>query len=224
MHDYGMFADGDRVLVAVSGGIDSLALAVVLRLWQEKAPIEFTLLPCHVDHGFWRQGREELPPQETIGRQLAAWGLALTVVPERELAVGERTCFLCARNRRNLLFDLAHTHGCNKLAVGHHKDDLIETLWLNAIYSGNLSTMVPRQDLFAGNLALVRPLAYLEKDEVVGLAGELGLVAVKNLCPLAVDTRRERVRELLESLYAKEPRAKSSLFAALGNVRRDYLL
>lgn len=224
MHDYRMFADGDRVLVAVSGGVDSLVLTVVLRLWLDKAPIGYALIPYHVDHGFWRNSPGVEGPQATIGRQLSAWDLSLTIAPERPISVEARTCFLCARNRRSQLFDAARELGCNKIAVGHHKDDLIETLLLNAIYSGNLSTMVPRQDLFGGTLALVRPLAYLEKSEVVQLAEEFRLVAVKNLCPLAVDTRREKVRALLATLYAEEPKAKGSLFSALHNVRMDYLL
>lgn len=224
MHDFTMFADGDRVLVAVSGGVDSLVLAVVLRLWQNKAPIAFTLVPYHVDHGFWRDAPGSDGPEESIAKQLTPWQLSLTIAPERSISEGERTCFFCARNRRNQLFEAARSLGCNRVAVGHHKDDLIETLLLNAFYSGNLSTMVPRQDLFDGKLSLVRPLAYLEKSEVAQLAERLELVPVKNLCPLSVDTRREKVRALLAGIYAEEPQVKGSLFSALHNVRRDYLL
>jgi tRNA 2-thiocytidine biosynthesis protein TtcA len=95
---------------------------------------------------------------------------------------------------------------------------------LNAIYSGNISTMVPKQVLFGGTLSIVRPMAYLEKHEVCQIAADLQLEAVKNLCPLSEDTRREKVRSLLETLYQEEPCAKNSLFAALSNVRKDYLL
>ena len=224
MHDYSMFADGDRVLIAVSGGVDSLALAGVLGLWQQKAPIHFTLTAYHIDHGFWRRQDDALVPDQIIGEQLQRIGLPLEVVAEREISELERTCFLCARNRRSQLFDLARDHGYNKIALGHHKDDLIETFFLNAIYSGNISTMVPRQDLFDGTLSIVRPMAYLEKHEVCEIAADMNLEPVKNLCPLSDDTRREKVRSLLQNLYVDEPGAKNSLFAALANVRKDYLL
>jgi len=224
MHDYSMFSDGDRVLIAVSGGVDSLTLAGVLKIWQRKAPIHFDLTAYYIDHGFWKRQPGAGNPGTAIARQLQQISLDFTVVAERVIEEKDRSCFLCARNRRSQLFDLARENGYNKVALGHHKDDLIETFLLNAIYSGNISTMVPRQDLFAGTLSLVRPMAYLEKHQVRELAAGLELEVVKNLCPLSDDTRREKVRSLLETLYKDEPGAKNSLFAALANVRKDYLL
>jgi tRNA 2-thiocytidine biosynthesis protein TtcA len=196
---------------------------VVLVLWQRKAPIDFALIPVHIDHGFWRETPEGRAPDLALAEPLRAFGLSLEIRPERVLAE-ERTCFLCARNRRSQLFDLAKDTGCNKLALGHHRDDLIETFLLNALYSGNISTMVPSQDLFAGGLTLLRPLAYLDKEEVQRLATDFGLAPVKNYCRLAEDTRRERVRKILQYIYHLEPGAKGSLFAALANVRQEYLL
>jgi tRNA 2-thiocytidine biosynthesis protein TtcA len=224
MHDYKMFSAEDNVLVAVSGGIDSLVLACVMRLWQKKAPIRFNLIAYHIDHGFWRKDRGMAAPATAIEQQLLSFAMTLEIAGEREISDEARTCFLCARNRRSQLFDLARDRGCNKIALGHHKDDLIETFFLNAIYSGNISTMIPRQDLFDGTLSIVRPMAYLEKSEVRQIAGELNLQPVKNLCPLSNDTRREKVRKFLQVLYEEEPGAKSSMFAALSNVRREYLL
>ncbi len=224
MHDYSMFSAGDNVLVAVSGGVDSLVLSGILSLWQKKAPIHFTLTAFHIDQGFWRRDAAMSAPAKAIGQQLLPFGLTLEIAAEREIGEEARTCFLCARNRRSQLFDLARERGYNKIALGHHKDDLIETFFLNAIYSGNISTMIPRQDLFGGSLAIVRPMAYLEKTEVEQIASDLQLQPVKNLCPLSEDTRREKVRSLLEKLYEDEPTAKSSVFSALSNVRREYLL
>jgi tRNA 2-thiocytidine biosynthesis protein TtcA len=223
MHDYSMFEDGDRVLVALSGGVDSLVLVCLLQLWQKKAPITFEVQALHIDHGFWKKQAGGLSPDRSIGAQLARYSIDMLVEEEwQEEQV--RTCYLCSRNRRSQLFDFAADHGYNKIAFGHHKDDLIETFMINAIYSGNISTMLPRQQLFNQTLSLIRPMCYLEKTEIVELAALFGLNPVENGCPLSANTRRETVRSLLANLYAKEAGAKSSLFAALSNVRTEYLL
>lgn len=220
LHDYQMLNENDRVFVAVSGGVDSLVLAVVLKLWQKKAPISFELICIHIDHGFHQQKRG---PAETISPQLAACGLELRIEKEVELEQ-RRSCFFCARNRRKMLFDLAKEERVNKIALGHHRDDLIETFLLNLLYSGNVSTMRPLQKLFDGTLSLLRPLAYIEKADVQLLARLWGLVPVENPCPFNENTRREKVRHFLDEIYNQEPGAKDSLFAALSNVRTNYLL
>jgi len=218
-----MLAHGDSVLVAVSGGVDSLVLAWLLHMWLRKAPISYGLRVVHIDMGFW--GGHGLNPVEGIRGQLRGFNIPLQVRPAKPPEEGaDRSCFHCARQRRHQLFDLAREYGCNKIAFGHHKDDLIETLFLNMLYGGNLSTMVPRQDLFSGRLALIRPLAYVEKHEVRRIALELGFTAVANGCPLAGDTRREYVRELLQKMYDQNPGVKASIFAAMANVRKGYLL
>ncbi len=224
MHDYAMFEEGDRVMVAVSGGVDSLTLACILNIWQKKAPIHFDLIAQYIDHGFWKKKKGTPDPSEAIGRQVASFSISFEVAEEWQISDEVRTCFLCSRNRRSQLFELARRKKYNKIALGHHKDDLIETFLLNAIYSGNISTMVPKQDLFGGSLSIVRPMAYLEKHEVCEIAAGLKLEPENNLCPLSDDTRREKVRTLLQTLYEDEPAARNSLFAALSNVRKDYLL
>jgi tRNA 2-thiocytidine biosynthesis protein TtcA len=224
MHDYGMLSDGDRVLVAVSGGVDSMVLAWLLRVWQEKAPISYLLHAVNIDAGFRCPEQGTIRPADTIGTQLEQFGVGFSVEKSRAVDGEIRTCFSCARQRRNQLFELAREKGYTKIALGHHKDDLVETLFLNMLYSGNISTMVPRQDLFGGKLSLIRPLAYLEKTEVRRIADRLGIRPVENLCPLAGDTQRETVRRMLVDIYRDVPGAKSSIFAAMGNIREDYLL
>jgi tRNA 2-thiocytidine biosynthesis protein TtcA len=224
MHDYSMFEDGDRVLVAVSGGVDSMVLVCLLYLWQKKAPISFHLQPLHIDHGFWKDIQGGVSPEKSIGKQLHSYSINLRIEGEWKETGQERTCYLCSRNRRSQLFDFAREHDYNKIAFGHHKDDLIETFMINAIYSGNISTMLPKQNLFDDTLSLIRPMAYIDKDEVVELAHLFSLAPVENGCSLSANTRRETVRNMLTHLYKSEPGAQSSLFAALSNVRGDYLL
>ncbi len=224
MHDYEMLEDGDRVLLALSGGVDSLALAWTLSFWQKKAPISYTLHAITVDHEFWKEHEGSVGPHESIGTQVTPLGIEYTVERAWDMTEENRSCYQCARNRRSQLFDLARQRGYNKIALGHHKDDLIETLFLNLLYSGNVSTMLPKQQLFEGRLSIIRPLAYLEKDEVINIAESHGMNPVPNLCPLAEDTRREKVRSILADIYEREPGAKRSMFAALANVREGYML
>lgn len=237
MLDYSMLADGDRVLVAVSGGIDSLVLAWVLHNWRKKAPIDYEVYPVYADMRF--PGGEAGGRAGRICEQLAALGLSCQVLPAElpKLPDGQQgkdkdkdkpetsgVCFQCARNRRRLLFAHAREHSFNTIALGHHRDDIVETFFINLTCSGNISTMRPKQVLFSGRLALIRPLAYLVKEEIRAIGKRLGLAPVASDCPLSEKTRRQDIRDMLEYMYARIPGSREHVFAALGNVRRDYLL
>ncbi len=231
LHDYSMLAHGDRVLVAVSGGIDSLVLARVLVFWRKKAPIEFAVQAIHLDMRPGQNGPGEIACR--IVQQLDEAGLSCKVLPARhplpssDDASNSSTkdvCFTCARNRRNQLFEFAENNQYNVLALGHHCDDIVETFFLNLTCAGNISTMRPRQDLFSGRLSLIRPLAYLRKNEIITIGQRLGLQPAPADCPLAGNTRRQDVREMLELIYERIPGSRSQVFAALGNVRQEYLL
>jgi tRNA 2-thiocytidine biosynthesis protein TtcA len=224
MHDYSMLSDGDSVLVAVSGGIDSLVLAWLLNMWQAKAPVKYDLCAVHIDMGIWTQDMGCKNPVEMVLCQMQKTGLPLHVEKSLPVIEKERNCFSCSKLRRKQLFDLASRFKCNKIAFGHHKDDLLETLFINMFYSGNISTMVPAQKLFDGRLTVIRPLAYIEKKDVESIGEKVGLTAVANLCPLSGDTKREEVQKMLENLYAQIPGAKASLFASMKNVREGYML
>ncbi|MBI5559167.1 MAG: tRNA 2-thiocytidine(32) synthetase TtcA [Deltaproteobacteria bacterium] len=225
MHTYNMLNDGDSVLVAVSGGMDSMTLAAVLNEWRKKAPITYKLTAVHLDMGFAPGSFSRLARQ-----QLAKIGIEVeiestTFGPDALNAEqGKSGCFHCARKRRSRLFSLAREKGCNKLALGHHKEDIIETFFLNLLYSGNISTMVPSQPLFNGKLTVIRPFAFLDKQQVGTMAEAFNLQAVENPCPLAGTSKRERVRKILSVLTNEDAQIKGNIFSALSNVRNEYLL
>ena len=230
MVDYAMLADGDRVLIAVSGGIDSLVLARVLQLWKTRAPISYTLHSIHID----MQPDSDGPG--TVARSVQAalqrQGLPCTILPAAwtpdEEAVGKGrvkdVCFQCARSRRTQLFAHARKYQYHTLALGHHRDDIIETFFLNMLHAGNLSTMVPRQQLFSGRLSIIRPLAYLSKQQVRGIGRDLSLQPIRSNCPLSEKTARCHVHEIVSTIEERLPGAREHIFAALANIRPDYLL
>lgn len=236
MLDYSMLADGDKVLIAVSGGIDSLVLAWVLHNWRRKAPINYEVQPVYVDMRPPGASKSETGERAgVISERLAALELSCQVLPAelptlpgaQQSEAGTETtgiCFQCARNRRRLLFDHAREQGAQAIALGHHRDDIVETFFINLTCSGNISTMRPKQVLFSGRLALIRPLAYLVKEEIRGIGKRLGMDPVASDCPVSEKTRRKDIRGLLEQMYNQVPGSREHVFAALGNVRQDYLL
>lgn len=224
MHAYEMLSHGDHVLIAVSGGIDSLVLSWILDNWRLKAPIEYTITGVHLDMGF-EEGQAHLVEQKLLQLNIP-YHIETTDFGRKALETedGKSGCYHCAKQRRNRLFELAKKLGCNKIAFGHHKEDIIETFFLNLLYGGNISTMVPKQILFDGRLTIIRPLCFLEKKDIEAIGSLINMKAVQNPCPLAADSRREKVRVLLETLCKDEKAIKSNIFAALGNVKQDYLL
>lgn len=224
MHKFEMLADSDRVLIAVSGGVDSLVLTWILNYWQHKAPISYDILAVYIDNGFDSRTADNVEDQ--LRRTNVPYLIKKTDFWKRAAAAeeGKSVCYHCARLRRNLLFSLAEEQGFNKMAFGHHKDDILETFFINLLYAGNLSTMVPKQKLFDGRMHIIRPLAYLEKKDILEIAAAVGIMPVKNPCPHDKDSKRQEARKIVASLSAMDPKIKSNIFAALANTRQGYLL
>ncbi len=222
IHRYGMIQDGDRILVGVSGGKDSLTLLTLLSERAKRVPIHYELLAVHVDLGFHSSGADML--KEFFEVKKTAYHIEPTRIAE--LANGpdnrENPCFLCSWERRKRVFSLAQRFGCNKVAFGHHKDDIIETLLLNIFYSAEISTMLPVQPMFHGKIILIRPLALLEERKIERFAKEMGLPTFPCGCPASGRSKRRRVKELISTLEKENHRVKGNIFRSLSNIRWEY--
>ena len=225
--DHDLIADGDRIMVCVSGGKDSYVLLDALRVLQRRAPVRFSLVAVNVDQGW--------PDYETraIAEHLAAEGVEHHMVSassaeivEAKLQPGQTPCSLCSRFRRAFLYDLAPTLGCTKIALGHHLDDLIETLLLNLFFSGRLAAMPPRLAAEDGKNVVIRPLAYVLESETRAFAEERGYPVVRCGCPSCglPDQKRQVVKRLLSALEEEHPQLKRSMLAGLRNVNAPHLL
>jgi tRNA 2-thiocytidine biosynthesis protein TtcA len=224
IHRQKMIEDGDHVLVAVSGGKDSLVLLRILQERLKRIPISYRITVAHVDPGFGGNSAGEL---KTF---FASNGFDHRII---ESDIGPRAhgpenrenpCFLCSRMRRKLLFELADELECNRVALGHHKDDIIETLFLNMFYGASISTMLPVQELFDGKLTIIRPLYLLDEDLISRYAKQMVLPRIELNCPSAGATKREEIKEMLKGFYRKSRKVKGNIFHALQNVNAEYLL
>ncbi|MEI8348805.1 MAG: ATP-binding protein [Candidatus Omnitrophota bacterium] len=215
--DYGMVCSGDRVLVGVSGGVDSLSLLQLFKMRQERIPIDFEIVACLVNTNFIKVNQEAL----------ADYCRALEidfVVKELSLDADEVNCFWCSWNRRKILFEVARDLRCNKVALGHNLDDIVETTLLNLFFLGEISSMKPKVELFEGKVTIIRPLCYLEKTKIKDFASRFSFPVTQYECAYGKDSRRAAMRELIGRLESEYPFVKKNIFGALGRVKKDYLL
>jgi tRNA 2-thiocytidine biosynthesis protein TtcA len=224
IHRYNLIQEGDRILVGVSGGKDSLTLLHLLHERSKRVPIYYELFPVYIDLGFG-SGRAEILKSFFEMKGLH-YHIEFTDIgikansPENR----ENPCFLCSWERRKRLFHFAHRLKCNKIALGHHQDDIVETLLLNIFYSAEISTMVPVQSLFKGRITLIRPLALMEEKKIERFAREMGLPFGPSGCPSSGKTKRKIIKDLIDALSKKDRRVKGNIFRALSNVKLDYTL
>lgn len=225
--DFDMIQDGDRIMVCISGGKDSYALLEVLRNLQRRSPVSFELLAVNVDQGW--------PDYDTatIAAHLATTGVPFQMVNrdfasvvEANLAPGATPCSLCSRLRRGVLYNLAVEFGCTKIALGHHADDLIETLVLNLFYSGRIAAMPAKLRSDDGRNTVIRPLAYVPEALLIEYGAERAFPVVRCGCPSCglPEQKRQVVKRLLASLEEADPGIKHQMLAAIGNVRPSQLL
>ncbi|MEA3417233.1 MAG: ATP-binding protein [Thermodesulfobacteriota bacterium] len=224
LHQYNMISNKDRILVGLSGGKDSLALLTILKERQHRIPIKYELFAVCVDPGFEGGFSEDLADYCNANEfklivEHTDYGILAHSETNRE-----NPCFLCSRLRRKRLFEIADELGCNKLAIGHNKDDIIETLFLNMCYSGEISAMLPSQSFFQGRFTVIRPLAFADEDIISRFAAEKGFPAFVNPCPSAKVSKRQEIKTFLRQLYTSNKKIKGNIFRAMSHVNTDYLL
>ena len=219
--DFQMIAPGDRVAVGVSGGKDSLALLVALAMYCRFAPRPFELVAVTVAMGlepFDLSGVRALCERLEVPYSVKETQIAHIVFDERR---EKNPCALCARMRRGALAEACRELGANKLALGHHRDDALETLLMSVLYEGRLHTFQPVQPLEEAGVVQIRPLIYLSEKELIHAQRRLDLPVVKSPCPVDGGTRRAEMKELLDALCKRHPDAREKMLSALLN-REQY--
>lgn len=225
--DYNMIAAGDRIAIGVSGGKDSYTLLHILNELRRRAPISYEIVAITIDSGY--PGFRS----DVIAAHLSDSGFNYHVeksshydIIKEKRRPDSSFCSICARLKRGSLYALAREFGCNKLALGHHLDDFIETLLLNQFFVGSLKAMSPSMLADSGDITVIRPLVYVEEKEIIPFARENCFPVVCCCCPVCgtADMQRKKMKTLLTELQKGIPHVKQSLLRALANVQPRHLL
>jgi len=224
--EFDLISEGDRILVAVSCGKDSYSMLVLLETLRRRAPVHFELLAVHLDQG--QPGHDPAP--------LAAWlrtqGFDHRIVREDTYSIvvdkipaGRTYCSMCARLRRGIIYRLASQLQCTKIALGHHRDDAIETLLLNVFFAGKLAAIPARLRSDDGASVVIRPLIYCAEESLASFAESQGFPILPcHLCGSQPNAQRKQMKALLSRLEAEHPNLRQTMLAALGNVNLSHLL
>jgi tRNA 2-thiocytidine biosynthesis protein TtcA len=218
--DYGMIGDGDRVMVCLSGGKDSYTLLDMLLSLQRSAPVQFSLLAVNLDQkqpGF---------PADVLPRYLESLGVDYHVIEQDTYSVvkrlipeGRTMCSLCSRMRRGALYRYAAEHGITRVALGHHRDDIIETLFLNLFFGGKLKAMAPKLRSEDGKHIVIRPLAYVSEREIARYANARQFPIIPcTLCGSQENLQRATIKKMLADWEREHPGRSESIFTAMRNV------
>ncbi len=224
--EYGLIEDGDRVLVALSGGKDSYALLVLLDKLRRRAPVKFELVPWHLDQV--QPGYDGAP----LAKWLADKGWDNAVIAKHDtysivtdkIEEGGTYCSLCSRLRRGILYNAAVALGCNRIALGHHADDTIETAMLNMMFTGSLKAMPPFLRSDDGRNTVIRPMIRIWEKDLIAYAEEQEFPILPcNLCGSQEGLKRQAIKALLASLQTEYPQCKESILAAMQHVVPTHL-
>ena len=223
--DYNMIENGDTVLVCISGGKDSYAMLSILMALRERAPVDFRLIAMNLDQkqpGF---------PADVLPRYLSGLGVEYRIVEQDTYSIvkekipeGKTTCSLCSRLRRGVIYRTAKELGANKIALGHHRDDIVHTLFLNMLFGGKLKAMPPKLVTDDGAHVVIRPLAYCDESDIAKFARGMEYPIIPcNLCGSQNNLQRQKIREMMADWDQRYPGRTESVFSALQNIVPSHL-
>jgi tRNA 2-thiocytidine biosynthesis protein TtcA len=220
---FGMIGDGDRVLIGVSGGKDSLALCYALAERRKRLPIRYDLEGVFIN---WREAgvtdeQFALIRDYCAGLQIPLHRVDAHMFPDS--FKGRFDCYLCSRNKRRILFDTAQRLGISTIALGHHMDDIIETTLMNLFFHGSISTMMPVQQFFSGKLKIIRPLCEVKEKEVARAARLLACPVVSVDCPRKATNRRVEMKAIIAQVNHMNKRVRENIYGAPWRINKEYL-
>lgn len=218
-HDYNLIQDGDKIAVGVSGGKDSMLLLYALSLYQRSSQKKFEVIGIHVNLGFpnmdFNSADEFFKKQNITFYHEDSNVYEILQINANE--DGSLKCSLCSKFKKATVIDAAKKYQCNKVAFGHHADDAVETLLMNAIFGGRLATFKPIMYLDRTDMTFIRPFVYVYESDIHQAIEQTTLPVVSSTCPMDGYTERQEAKEMLASLYQKYPMAKSNFLKMLSN-------
>ncbi|MBQ7223465.1 MAG: tRNA 2-thiocytidine(32) synthetase TtcA [Erysipelotrichaceae bacterium] len=225
-NDFKLISDGDRIAVGLSGGKDSSALLYCLNLYKQFSKKQYEIVPVYIDLGF------ENSAMTPVLEYFEELGCPVKVVKSQILDIlnlnldnnGTIQCSLCAKLRKGALVNAAREAGCNKIALGHHGDDAVETLLLNMIHGGRIATFSPNTYLSNSGVIQLRPLIYALESDIRRMVNDLGIPVYKNTCPRDGYSQRQDMKDLLKEIYKKYPQARNNFQLMLRNIDQLELL
>lgn len=217
--DFGLIEDNDKICVALSGGKDSMLLFVALSMYQKFAPQPFSLCGIHVDVGFEdfeHEKMKDFAQTHHLDLHIEKTKIfdILKLHPNRK---GNIQCSLCSTLKKGVLFEKAKALGCNKIALGHHGDDAIETLLLNMVHGSKIATFLPKQYMSRMDMYMIRPMVYLKEQEIIAICQNNHIPAVRRVCPNDGVTQRQQMKDILHQFYRQFPQAQDNFLNALSN-------
>lgn len=223
--DYNMIEDNDTVLVCMSGGKDSYTMLMMLLALQERAPINFKIIAMNLDQKQPNFPADILPAYfEKLGVEYRIVEADTYSIVKEKIPEGKTTCSLCSRLRRGIIYTTAKELGATKIALGHHRDDMVETLFLNMFFGAKMKTMPPKLATNRGEFMVIRPLAYCAEKDIASYARQMDFPIIPcDLCGSQENLQRQKVKDMLSAWEREQPGRINNIFRAMGNVEPSHL-